>query len=226
MSERIVAVVPIRSLRNGKTRLAPVLGVDDREALLQRVAAGVIDAAIHAGSIDTILVVSPDAETLAWAAALGPPVVPLPQPESLPGLNGAIDAGRTWALAAGAAAMLSLFADLPLLAPENLRAFARRAEPVVLGADRREEGTNAFLLRLGGQDRNFASHLGRTASPTTAPKRAASVSTSPSIMPQASASTSIPRRTGTTINCSRPSPWPPAKSPRRCVGRAWRERRR
>lgn len=160
MSERIVAVVPIRSLRNGKTRLAPVLGVDDREALLQRVAAGVIDAAIHAGSIDTILVVSPDAETLAWAAALGPPVVPLPQPESLPGLNGAIDAGRTWALAAGAAAMLSLFADLPLLAPENLRAFARRAEPVVLGADRREEGTNALLLRLGGAGPQFRFSFG------------------------------------------------------------------
>ncbi len=150
MSERIVAVVPIRSLRNGKTRLAAVLSEDEREALLRRTAERVVAVARDSGVIDTVLVVSPDAEALAWAENLGPGVLVLPQPAASPGLNGAIDAGRDWALAAGADALLSLFADLPLITPDDVGALAARSEAAVLGPDRRGEGTNALLLRLAG----------------------------------------------------------------------------
>ncbi len=115
VSERIVAVVPVRSLRHGKTRLSPVLGNEARETLLRGIADRVVTAAVDSGLIETVLVVSPDAETLAWAAGLGPAVVAAPQPEHRPGLNGAIDAGRAWALDRGASAVVSLFADLPLI---------------------------------------------------------------------------------------------------------------
>ena len=64
------------------------------------------------------------------------------------GLNSAIDAGRAWALERGADAVLSLFADLPLLAADDVRRLVDYPQPVVLGADRRGEGTNALLLRL------------------------------------------------------------------------------
>ena len=47
MNEHVVAVVPVRSLRNGKTRLATVLGPEERAALLRRSGAGVIGAARH-----------------------------------------------------------------------------------------------------------------------------------------------------------------------------------
>ena len=150
MSERIVAIVPIRSLRDGKTRLAPVLDPVAREALLRRSAAGVVAAARASGAIASVLVVSPDRETLRWAVELGGDVVPLPQPIAHPGLNGAIDAGREWALANGAGAVLSLFADLPLLTADDVRGMTARPEPLVLGPDRRREGTNALLLRLEG----------------------------------------------------------------------------
>ncbi len=153
--ERIVAVVPIRSLRNGKTRLAPVLDADAREALLRLSAAGVVAATRHSGFIATVLVVSADELVLTWAAELGPEVVPLMQPATLPGLNGAIDAGREWAIANGATAILSIFADLPLLCATDICGLIARPEPIVLGPDRRGEGTNALLLRLAGSGGAF-----------------------------------------------------------------------
>jgi 2-phospho-L-lactate guanylyltransferase len=155
VSERIVAVVPVRSLRHGKTRLSPVLGNKARETLLRVIADRVVTAAVGSGLTETVLVVSSDAETLAWAAGLGPAVVATPQPEHRAGLNGAIDTGRAWALDRGASAMISLFADLPLIVPDDIRGLVARTEPVVLGPDRRGEGTNALLLRLAGRGPEF-----------------------------------------------------------------------
>jgi 2-phospho-L-lactate guanylyltransferase len=155
VNERIVAVVPIRSLRHGKTRLSPVLGKEARETLLRGIADRVVTAAVDSGRIETILVVSPEAETLTWAAGFGPAVVAMPQPEDRAGLNGAIEAGRAWALDHGASTLVSLFADLPLIAPDDIRGLVARPEPAVLGGDRRGEGTNALVLRLAGRGPEF-----------------------------------------------------------------------
>lgn len=153
--ERIVCVVPVRSFRNGKTRLAPVLDQAARESLLRATAETVVAAARDAERITAVLIVSPDAEVLAWATRMGAGVAALAQPGAMPGLNGAIAAGRAWALAEGGTAVLSLFADLPLLTSEDLCSLVARREPVVLGPDRRGEGTNALLLRLSGNGATF-----------------------------------------------------------------------
>jgi 2-phospho-L-lactate guanylyltransferase len=155
MSERIVAVVPLRSFRNGKTRLASVLSREERESLVRRSALGVITAARDSGVVETVIVISPDADAVEWASQLGPGVVSLEQPETMPGLNGAIAAGREWAMRRGAKTLLSLFADLPWLSADDLRDMAARREAVVLGPDRRNEGTNALLLRLTGAGQRF-----------------------------------------------------------------------
>ena len=155
MSERIVAVVPVRSLRNGKTRLAPVLAPVARERLLRYAAERVIRAAVDSGTIETVLVVSADPEALAWAADLDPAVCTMSQPHHQPGLNGAIDAGRDWTRTLGATAIVSLFADLPLIGPGDIRDLTARTEAVVLGPDRRGEGTNALMLRLAGRGPEF-----------------------------------------------------------------------
>ncbi|HEX2282731.1 MAG TPA: 2-phospho-L-lactate guanylyltransferase [Thermomicrobiales bacterium] len=160
MSERIVAVVPVRSLRHGKTRLSSVLGDEARAALLRRIADRVVTAVVDSGLMETVLVVSSDAETLEWAGQFGPVVVAAAQPEHRPGLNGAIDAGREWALGRSASAVVSLFADLPLIVPDDIRGLVARNEPVVLGADRRGQGTNAFLLRLAGRGSEFTFAFG------------------------------------------------------------------
>src|SRR3954452_10418641 len=147
-------------MRHGKTRLSSVLGTEERKTLLRGVANRVVAAAVDSGRIETVLVVSPEVETLAWAAGFGPAVVAVPQPEHRASLNGAIDAGRAWALDQGASAVVSLFADLPLIAPDDIRGLVARTEPVVLGADRRGEGTNALLLRLAGRGPEFTFAFG------------------------------------------------------------------
>jgi 2-phospho-L-lactate guanylyltransferase len=160
MSERIVAVIPVRSLREGKTRLAPLLSPEQRQELLRRIAERVVHAARNSGAVETVLVVSPDSHALAWARELGHGVIALPQTARSEGLNGAIDAGRAWTREHGAQSILSLFADLPLLAPDDVRQLVARPQDVVLGPDRRGEGTNALLLRLGGAADSFCFAFG------------------------------------------------------------------
>lgn len=160
MSELVIAVVPIRSLRNGKTRLAPILAPDERAELMRCSAARVIGAAVDSHVVDTVLVISPDAEALAWASGFPRRVTPLAQPSAYPGLNGAIAFARDWALERDADSLLSLFADLPLLSMFDIRRLVRRRAPLVLGPDRRGEGTNAMMLRLQGAGADFRFNFG------------------------------------------------------------------
>lgn len=155
MSELIVGVVPIRSFREGKTRLASILTGDQRAALLRKTASRVVCTLAASQLVDTVLVVSPERDVLDWARDMGKRIVPLPQPVEHPGLNGALDAARAWALERDADALLSLFADLPLLSTLDIRALVRQQAPIVLGADRRGEGTNAMLLRLNDAGERF-----------------------------------------------------------------------
>lgn len=160
MSELIVAVVPIRSLRGGKTRLASILSPDSRQALMQETASRVVRAAADSRVVDTVLVVSPEPEVLHWATGLGRRVMPLRQPADQPGLNMAIDLARDWAIDRDADGMLSLFGDLPLISAFDVRQMVACPTPVVLGPDRRREGTNALLLRLRDPATRFTFDFG------------------------------------------------------------------
>lgn len=155
MSEIIVGVVPIRSFQGGKTRLAAILTGDQRATLLRKTANRVVCTLAASQIVDTVLVVSQERDVLDWAQGMGKRVLPLEQPADRDGLNGAIDAAREWALERDADALLSLFADLPLLSTLDVRALTRELAPIVLGADRRGEGTNAMLLRLAGAGEAF-----------------------------------------------------------------------
>ena len=149
-ADRVVAVVPVRGLRTGKTRLAGDLPPDAREALTRRMLRHVILAALGSGVVDAVAVVSPDPEALALAEAITPGrVVPLPQDPTMPGLDAAVSLGREWAHARGAGGALVLFGDLPLLTGEDVRHLVEREAPVVLAPDHHGTGTNALLLRLG-----------------------------------------------------------------------------
>jgi 2-phospho-L-lactate guanylyltransferase len=160
VSELVIAVVPIRSFRNGKTRLAPILDPEERATLLRRSAERVIEAAVESQAVDTVLVISPDQEALSWADGFRRRVTPLAQPSDRPGLNGAIDLAREWALDRDADSLLSLFGDLPLLTKFDIRRMLARRNSLVLGADRRGEGTNAMLLRLHGPGARFRFSFG------------------------------------------------------------------
>ena len=148
MSDRVVAVVPVRSLRGGKTRLAGTLTPEAREALSRRMLRHVLGQAVASGTVDRVVVVSPDEEALAFARDVHPSVVGLSQPTTAPGLNSALDLGRAWAEADGARAMLVLFADLPRLTAADVRDLAGLAAPVALAPDRHGTGTNALRLQF------------------------------------------------------------------------------
>jgi 2-phospho-L-lactate guanylyltransferase len=163
MNGGVVAIVPIRSLTGGKTRLAGVLTPEARAALTRRMLRNVVQAALASGSVKTIAVVSPDPAALELAARFDPAVVPLRQSDERPGLNPALAEGVDFAARQGASAALILFGDLPLLTGDDVRNLLRRDAPVVLAPDRHGTGTNALMLRLGtgpDDDRDFAFQFG------------------------------------------------------------------
>jgi len=160
VSDRIVAVVPVRSLDGGKTRLAGTLSPQARQALSRRMLRHVLEQTLASAAVDRVVVVSPDEAALAVARAVHPSVVALTQSPTTPGLNPALDLGRSWAEADGAAAMLVLFADLPRLTAGEVCDLADREAPVALAADRHGTGTNALRLRLGPGGRAFGFAFG------------------------------------------------------------------
>jgi 2-phospho-L-lactate/phosphoenolpyruvate guanylyltransferase len=160
MNDRLAIVVPVRSLAGGKTRLSPDVSPKLRGALTGLMLSRVLGRACASGVAECVLLVSPDERALALAADAGCAVEPVFQPTERAGLNSAIDLGREWATTAGATAMLVLFADLPLLTAEDVRAMAEAGADLVVGTDGTGAGTNALRLRLGDDTAGFRFRFG------------------------------------------------------------------
>ncbi len=132
------ALIPLKALGAAKSRLAPAVSAGDRRALALAMARHVVDV-VSARVDETILLVS---EPMAEFA----------------GLRVMIDAGADLnaSLACAAAALdarpgdglLVVFADLPLLAADEVRdLIAASARGLALAPDRLGVGTNAVGLR-------------------------------------------------------------------------------
>lgn len=149
---RIAAVVPIKSLDAAKTRLGAVLDAGERAALTLWLAGRVADALAGSGIVAHGVVVSPDTGVLDWASDRG--LAALRQVDG--DLNAGVLLGRDWAVRAGANAMLVALGDLPLLAPDDVRAVAEQARALeaggsprriaVVAPDRSGTGTNLLLV--------------------------------------------------------------------------------
>src|SRR5579884_2996612 len=176
MTHQIVAVIPVRSFRNGKTRLADVLAPERRAALGRHLLAHVVTAARGSGNLGAIAIVSPDPEVLAYAASLGSGIVPVDQDGAAGGLNGALDQGRAWARAGGAGALLILFSDLPRLTAGDVRALTRASSTVAIAPDRTSSAPTPCCsgsIRRQGRTRGLPSSLAPGALPATCARRAA-----------------------------------------------------
>jgi 2-phospho-L-lactate guanylyltransferase len=141
---KTVAVVPVKSLSEAKSRLAGSLSPGQRATLALDMLHHVLGAIAASAVIDEIVVISPEPGAL----DLHPGVTYLQQTRS--GLNNVLEQGREWAASTGAGALLVVLADLPLLAPDDISAMAGLAaapNTVVLAPDRRGVGTNAMLVR-------------------------------------------------------------------------------
>jgi 2-phospho-L-lactate/phosphoenolpyruvate guanylyltransferase len=136
------AIIPIKSLHNAKTRLASVLSPAERAELARDMLLHVVDILSRSGAVEGIAVISQEPSELDLPAS----VTILPQ--TLPGLNNLLEQGREWAVSNGAHALLTIFADLPLLTTEDIsRIVGLGMQPgtVVLAPDRHNCGTNALL---------------------------------------------------------------------------------
>lgn len=147
------AIVPIRGLESAKSRLGADLDAEERvdlvTELLRRTMAATRDAALIEGAV----LVTKDPAAAGVAAehhAVG-------LVERAPGLNEAIDAARSVAIARGATAVVVLPADLPAVSAEYVDALVETAARFVASAglvatvpDRHGEGTNVLLLSPPG----------------------------------------------------------------------------
>jgi len=140
------AILPVKPLAAGKSRLAEILTDAERAAFNRRLARHVLTVAIAALGADRTVVVSRDPAVLALARARRAMAID-EQGES--GLNAALVHGTAEAQRRGADAVLVLPVDLPLLTPADIEAMiaAAGAQPaVVVAPDRHETGTNALLF--------------------------------------------------------------------------------
>jgi 2-phospho-L-lactate guanylyltransferase len=144
------AIVPVKPLRRGKSRLAGVLTQEERADLNRRLLDHTLDTLTAIPEIEHVLVISRDPAALALARDHGARTV---QENGAPQLNVALARATVVAKNYATRGVLIVPADLPLLSSEDVRAMLGLAKDppiVVVAPDRRREGTNALLVCPAG----------------------------------------------------------------------------
>lgn len=144
------AVVPVKPLRRGKSRLSSVLSEDERTALNKKLLIHTVETLTQIPELEQVLVVSRDSEALAIARLHGTRTV---LEDSGSELNIAIARATAVATTYAASGVLILPADLPNITPEDVKQLissAATGASVVIAPDHRRTGTNALLVRPPG----------------------------------------------------------------------------
>ena len=140
------ALVPVKALAGGKSRLSTVLPQEARQAVSRAMLTDVLTCLRRSSSVNKFAVVSSDDALLSLAKEFGASIIHEGQPR---GLSGAIALGTDFCVEQGATALLVLLADLPLVEPEDVNFLFRQSEEidqgVVLATCKEREGTNALL---------------------------------------------------------------------------------
>ncbi len=140
------AIIPVKPLRRGKSRLAKVISAEERADLNHYLLKHTIEVLSTIKEIENILVISRDTEALALARDLGARTV---QEYGSPGLNTALSRAVEIAKSYGTCGILVVPADLPRLNAEDIKKILIHKEKppvVVIAPDRKREGTNALLI--------------------------------------------------------------------------------
>ena len=146
----IWAIVPVKPLWLGKSRLSGVLSDDERAVLNRMFLEQTLDILRAIPSVTQTLVVSRDPAALAIAREFGARTV---LEDGTPNLNSALNRATMLAKNHAPRGVLVLPADLPLLTQDDLLEFFDHVcEPpcMVITPDRHELGTNALLMAPGG----------------------------------------------------------------------------
>ena len=146
------AIVPVKPIIIGKSRLGSVLTSDERARLNRMLLERTLEVIKDSPAIEGTLVVSRDPEVLAIAREFGARTV-LEHGQTQTDLNLALLRATAVAKAFEINAILVLPADLPLISPDDIQAMANEAlntPVVVIAPDRHNDGTNAMLMSPAG----------------------------------------------------------------------------
>jgi len=146
----IWAIVPVKPLRRGKSRLAGLLTEEQRTGLNRYLLEHTLTILNKISDIEHTLVVSRDPAALALTRSMGGRTV---LEDGAPQFNTAIQRATIVAQSQGARAVLILPADLPLVEPADLEALlsqGQTAPVVVIAPDRRRDGTNGLFINPAG----------------------------------------------------------------------------
>jgi 2-phospho-L-lactate guanylyltransferase len=141
------AIVPVKPLRRGKSRLSGVLSESERTMLNHLLLENTLKTLTVVPEIGHVLVVSRDPAALALARSYHARTVQ--EDDESSDLNTALKRATIVAQMYSAHALLVIPADLPLIDVEVIRDFVKLAYPapsVVIAPDRHMEGTNALLM--------------------------------------------------------------------------------
>ena len=144
------AIVPVKPLRRGKSRLSKILTEDERTDLNKRLLANTLETLSEIPEIEHVLVVSRDQAALSLALEFGARTV---LENGMPLLNVALTRATVVAREYATRGVLIVPADLPLITPEDVRemlSMVKEPPVVVVAPDRHREGTNALLVCPAG----------------------------------------------------------------------------
>ena len=150
-------IIPVKSLTQGKSRLAAALSPAERQHLSRRLLEQTLSTVSNVDELAGVLVISPDEEAQAIARAAGATVLPetlqsgTAASNSEPNLhlNRALGLARDAAVDRHADAILVLPTDLPLLTVEevhNVCQIGKRLDRGIAIAGSQDGGTNALFL--------------------------------------------------------------------------------
>ncbi len=140
------AIVPVKPLKRGKSRLAAALNQEERELLNISLLARTLQTLSGLNELEQVLVVSRDTHVLRIARQFGARTV---REDDQPDLNLALARATVIAQLHGIGGVLILPVDLPLITQSDIRAMIERASDppvVVIAPDRHGRGTNALLI--------------------------------------------------------------------------------
>jgi 2-phospho-L-lactate guanylyltransferase len=140
------AIVPVKPLRRGKSRLAGVLTEEERLGLNSQLLTHTVDILGEIPEIEHVLVVSRDQAALSLARAHGARTV---QEKGAPELNVALTRATIVAKQYATRGVLIIPSDLPMISKEDVYAMLDMVKDppvVVVAPDRKKTGTNALLV--------------------------------------------------------------------------------
>lgn len=143
------AIVPVKPLKNAKSRLSAVLSPEQRYALAGAMFRHVLSVVTKVPEVSGVLVISRDTKALAIAREMGAKTI---QESAISDLNPALMRATMIVKSWRVEAVLILPADLPFVRADDIQALIDlgQNDSIVIATDHNGDGTNALLVRPPG----------------------------------------------------------------------------